>query len=207
MSIATRDRFFSSDQVYFEMTIVYLERLKLKLNTFNCFHHVSVIMPFSEEPRAIFGPGEICEGTMRTTGHNGGSFTKADLLAIDLYMKCVSLRYTIIYVDPSLPSTYTIPFVLSIFIHHGEQFTARRVYESLSSIVIEFHGDGDRRVSQLKSSQPRQSLMKKSTDREEFHGRVLAHPGFFSPVKFALNYSGESARAALIAYFGVDRYL
>jgi len=36
-------------------------------------------------------------------------------LAIDLYVKCVSPRYMVIYIDP-LPGTYAISFVLYSYI-------------------------------------------------------------------------------------------
>lgn len=113
----------------------------------------------------------------------------------------------VIYIAPSLSSTFTILYIRP----SGRTICRERVYESLSSIVIEFH-DGDGRPASYSTkieSAATSSLTKKSTDREEFHGRVyLRSRGcFFPPVKFALNYDGESARAALIAYFRVDRYL
>lgn len=71
----------------------------------------------SEEHRAIMAPTkrakEAHNDEMRRVGRNGEGYNKSRFaLAIDLYIKCVSRRYTVIYIAPSLPGTYTIPFVL-----------------------------------------------------------------------------------------------
>lgn len=75
----------------------------------------------------------------------------------------------VIYIAPSLSSTFAILYIRP----SGRTIFRERVYELLSSTVIEFH-DGDGTAGELFNENriSRDRLTKKSTDREEFHGRV-----------------------------------
>lgn len=119
------------------------------------------------------------------------------------YEVCISSVHGHLYRPPSLSSS--LPFALYSYIR------ANNLLRGSLRVVIE-HRYWIPRWRRPSYSTKIESAATVFDEKEYGPWRIprpstCAPGGFFSPVKFALNYEGESARAALIAYFGVDRYL